>query len=1043
MRSTLLCFGALLTACASASGPGPTAPPLPRTDAAPTLTNPVEGQRPRYDRRGSRLVVTTGAPGARQLRIVDLASGAEETFGGPGDNRDPTWTPDDKIVFASNRDGDFDLWRLDPRTQVTEQLTDLPGDELEPTVAPIPFGFYAVRRGICGSPAEGRLLDAYQKVLFTRRNGDASEIWFSSVRPCELPSTARPRQGQIPELSPHGTHQGRLSAPGRSCSAPSFALDGLSVVFSCDGAIEDAPAKYTQSFEAAIREIRGPAAPECHGWDVNFEQCLPKLERRYAEYPGQPVSEASAALERPSISANQTVLLADANGQTMQRPRFEANAPWEPLPLGVPAGTHLVWSPTGREVAFETQAGVRRAQTHYYLQTVRNLHAFPELFGAGESSLLRKNHFVMRPADHKEFYVLHDQLRYARRPQFISTDVALQAFRDEFLRLLRKAEQQAAESVRALTGALMQHYVDRLGKTASPLDRYYAGLFATAWVPLEAAHQLPQVSDEERFEAQVVDDPELAARVAELSRPAIERLPEQLLRLWPRLPASIRDEVRGNVERMLRHAGIEPMIVPGQEPLLVDFSQFAVRGAYAENDLGGYFLAMNWLGAMPLPLDPSLREIDHALHQIQLGKRTAYETWQRVDTVVGSFMGRPVDATPRHVTEELRKLPSFDRAALEARLLARRGPVPIRDASGKERPLMVTLFPKRVGLDVTFFRVLTHPDVPGRGMPTSLDVFAALGNARARKHALAAEQLEEKYRQVLDALTRKTAAQHPGYASTDLYHSWLAALVTLATPIDLPKDTTLRFARNTAYEDRQLFSALAGYAQLKHSAVLYAMQDVSAECDGETSYHVALEEPLLPRPRGFVEPNVPFYEALAALARESYQRLSDDPRGPNVDQYVGQDEPYLNAMTFVTDLTDIARAELAGRPLTDDQVGFIEFVGGRLEPLTLGLTSSATVSIGGDQRAERGVALITDIHTNSFRRQVVAIGIGRIFDLWVVVPAEVGESLTQGGALSFYELTAPMAQRPTDAAWAAQLDAGQVPPLPPWTNSFLEIPAGK
>jgi len=66
--------------------------------------------------------------------------------------------------------------------------------------------------------------------------------------------------------------------------------------------------------------------------------------------------------------------------------------------------------------------------------------------------------------------------------------------------------------------------------------------------------------------------------------------------------------------------------------------------------------------------------------------------------------------------------------------------------------------------------------------------------------------------------------------------------------------------------------------------------------------------------------------------------------------------------------------------------------------------------------------------------------VGRIFDLWVVVPAAVGQTLTQGGSLSFYEFLAPMAQRPTDAAWGEQVEAGQPPPRPAWTGSFIEGP---
>ncbi|HWO11503.1 MAG TPA: DUF3160 domain-containing protein [Polyangiaceae bacterium] len=1042
-------------ACAAPSAPRTSAPAAaavaPRTEL---LGAALPGRRPRYDFGGRQLVFMSGPEGARDLRVLTLATGEQRELNGPGDDIDPVWTPDGRIVFASNRDGDYDLWRIDPESGAVEQLSNLEGDELEPTVAAIPFGFYAVRNGVCGAGAEGQLLDAYQKVAFVRRGPRSSEIWFSSVR-SELPAELEPPQGTAePRLSPHGAHSGRLSRAGARCTEPAFGLDGLSLVWRCDGAIEDAPAEYAQSFDAALAAIQAPP-PEGCAEEADLERCWKNLPHVYASYPGRAVSEPGAGLAHPAISTNQTLLLADAAGTPMQRARYAPGASWSRLPIEATRAEHLSWSPTGDELAFDAGGELRRAATHFYLQGVQNLRHFPELFGAGQSELLQQNAFVVRPARHLEFYALHDQLRYAHKPQFISTDAALQAFRDEFARLLEQGERDAEKSLHALTGALREHYLSRATRArpappgaaagAAERDHYLAVLFATAWAPLEAAATMERLDEGERLEAQVASaDAELEARVARLARPVAARLPEELPRVVSGLPPSIRAEVQQHLDAMLAHAGIAPVKVPGrQQPLKVDFSQFAIRGAYAENELGAYFLAMNWLGALPLPIDASLGELIDTLQHTRLGEQSAWAHWQRVNALVGSFMGRPVDATLEDVRLELAATRRFDAADFEARLLRRRGPVPIRDADNEDRALMVTLFPKRVGLDVTFFRQLTWPALE-RPMPSALDVFAVLGNARAEQHAaLGAGDIAARYHELLDALAAKTPAaggEH-GYASTDLYHGWLALLVTLAAPFDVPPSSALSFARSAAWQDRQLYSALAGYAELKHSAVLYAMQDIGVECDGETSYYVAVEEPVVPRPRGFVEPNLPFYEGLAALARRSYQQLYADAAGPTSSQWQSEGEPRLNALSFALDLAELARTELAGTPLSATQAAWIEFVAAKLEPLTLGLQKSTElVSTGGAGRQQRGVALVTDVHTNSTRGTALALGVGRIFDLWVVVPAAVGQTLTQGGSLSFYEFLAPMAQRPTDAAWGEQVEAGQPPPRPAWTGSFIEGP---
>ncbi|MBN1652858.1 MAG: DUF3160 domain-containing protein [Deltaproteobacteria bacterium] len=1017
--------------------------PEPQRDA-PLETLVAGGMRPRYDLTGTQITYTRGAEGNRQIYLTDIMTGEEIALTTEADNIDPVWTPDARIVFASNRDGDFDLWMIDPKTKDIAQITKLEGDELQPTVASIPFGFYVVIDDGCGD-TRAETLDAYQKVLFTRRNNDTSEIWFSSIHLSSMPKGLKLKQTKALKTSIHGTHKGRVSPRGKRCSDPHFALDGLSAVWSCDGIIQDAPAEYMQSFPEAIAAVNATAPSQCSEAEVSsldLDACLPHLKRKYARYPGKNVSDAALKLTHPAISANLTLLVAEADGRPMQYPRYKKQATWSLLPVETTERTHqLVWSPTGKEIAFETPEGIRRQSTDFYLQSVRNLNRFPELFVQRESALLKINGFVVRPANHKEFYILHDKLRYDKIPQFISADAALQVFRDEFISVLENAEREAGRSLKELMRALMRHYSKRFakakGKEEGELARYLAVLFATAWAPLEATKLQPDTqTDMEQWEEFEPSRP----------TPAAELLPEALPSIWPKLPESIRADVRRNVEMMLAHEGIIEMQVPDQpKPLAVDFSQFKIRGAYAENDLGGYFLAMKWLGWMKIPINASLSELIDTFKTTKVSKSTAYDTWRRVNNLVGSFMGRPVDATLEDVALELSSLVPFDKNQLEKRLLKRRGEIPIRDPGGEDHELAVTVFPRRLGLDVTFFRQLTYPevmvetkkDLVTRGMPSSLDVFAALGNQKARTHAIEqAGEMANRYREVLDTLIKKTAAEGAlrGYASTDLYHSWLATLLTLATPLELPIKSALRFAASEAWKDRQLYSALAGYTHLKHSAVLYTMQDIGVECGGETSYYVAIEQPILPAPRGFVEPNPAFFESLASLAQQTYRSLYGDAKGPNADRWAVRDEQNLNAMNFAMDLAGIAQAEIKGIPLTDEQCLFIEFIGEKLELFTIKGSQMGVDPV----RQERGVALVTDIHTNSDRAQALAIGIGRIFDLWVVIPARVGESLTKGGILSFYEFTVPMSDRPTDAEWGKKVEYNKLPRRPAWTRSFIE-----
>jgi hypothetical protein len=374
-------------------------------------------------------------------------------------------------------------------------------------------------------------------------------------------------------------------------------------------------------------------------------------------------------------------------------------------------------------------------------------------------------------------------------------------------------------------------------------------------------------------------------------------------------------------------------------------------------------------------------------------------------------------------------------------------------SGGNTYGLRISLFPKRVGLDVEVFKALTHPDVQRRGWPSSLDVMAALGVPAARQHALAAataEELHDAYRAALDKLAATSGGQLRALAATDLYHSWLAMLATLAVsaPRDAP-DAARRmpFLRDDAWLDRLLHASLAGYTQLKHAAVLYAFQDYSAECDSATAYQVLVEQPILPEPRGFVDPAPEFFGAMAKLAGLVHQRLAGgEPLATESSLYDADGKELAdpkNAKGFAEMLGALAAKEVRGEALTSEDYRWINYVGAVMEALFLGQPKPSAMGYGADEgRLERGVALVTDVHTNVTSSQVLELGIGRLLDLYVVVGDAVGQRMTQGAALSFFEFRHPMADRLSDEQWGAMVKDGQLPAPPPWTSSFLE-PAPK
>ena len=1023
------------------------------------LTDPELGaHRPRFSPDGQTIVFHGGEADGYDVYSVGVdGAGLLRLTNDDGDDRDPTYSQaGGRLFFSSNRSGNYDLYSIALDGTGLTRLTELPGDEVEPAANPVRFDFYAIGDDGC-TGAFGTWVDGYEKVAFTRREGGAERIWFIGAN------------DGIPN-----EHLAGLSPEGQRCWEPAWSGNGLSLSFVCSEGEEQnriffSEARWPHSFSQALHALEldweggVESCGEIHEENWATDPCAQSLSREYARFSPEARTEPSPGISSVSYSANQTVLVVSDSGMGLS---FYPRHGGSPLIMAL-EGTQpesVVWSPDGSRIAFESAleggSAIYVADTNFYLQDVVDLVDYPELYRAGSSQRLHDNRFVARPGEQREFHVLYDRSRYERRSPFVTADAALQAFHDEFTRLLRQSEERASESLLNLSAALFAHFA---AQSDDEIGRYLTVYFGVAASLLHGGSRVnlgiaPPPSHECNWMADELDAlPEGEVQwyeencVATDGGPVDEQIRAAAAELLADADDDIRTDIMALVDVVLAHQGVASMEIPtvGDEP--IDFSQFQVRGHYASTNLMGYFLAMMWYGLVPLPLDESSFELLDVLERTpEDGSDALITQWRSIDSLVGSMMGRPVDVSVAHLqqvrTDQPRLLAPFQRDEVVALLRDLRGPIPFRGVSGALEgggyPLRFSFFPRRYGRDVEFFTAVTHPDVGMRGIPSAIDVMAGLGNDRATTHALEAERGQTywvTYRDALARLAGETAALDATYWSTDIYHSWLATLVALAAPIGVAAESTLDFTVTEAWADRELFTMLAGFTQLKYTAVLYSFQESGVECGGDIAYYAFTEKPVLQPPRAFVDPQPQFFRSLAGLADRVYRDLNEGD-APTATLYYGGGRQEITARDFAQRLAELSEKQIAGETLTEDENEWLLGVGAFLEVILLGREPyDPHTQFGGDEgRMERGVAIVTDVYTNLQREEVVQLGLGRLMDLYVVVPNTVGGRLTQGGVFSFYEFTHPMSDRLTDETWNTLLESPDAPELPGWTDSFVE-----
>ena len=107
---------------------------------------------PRWSPDGKRIAFSIFRPdGSRDIAVIPAEGGDwTRVVASSGTDRDPCWTPDGTgLVFASDREGIFDLYHLNLTDGAVHRITRVPGGALQPHVHPhdgrVAFTYYGAK----------------------------------------------------------------------------------------------------------------------------------------------------------------------------------------------------------------------------------------------------------------------------------------------------------------------------------------------------------------------------------------------------------------------------------------------------------------------------------------------------------------------------------------------------------------------------------------------------------------------------------------------------------------------------------------------------------------------------------------------------------------------------------------------------------------------------------------------------------------------------------------------------------------------------------
>lgn len=631
---------------------------------------------------------------------------------------------------------------------------------------------------------------------------------------------------------------------------------------------------------------------------------------------------------------------------------------------------------------------------------VINLCQFSNMPSAVLQTVNRQGFGIVR-ADHDQLFQVYEGNQYGQLPSFVTTDVYLQLFHLYFDTTLRKVEE---ETLSASISQLCDQMYQRMA-------------------------QLAKQSQGQLKDAAEWNQAYFAVAKALISNKPLADVPAAYKEMAEK---ELRDamEAEDNYSQFM-----------GYNKVKFAYSLFRPRGHYTRSEASKqYFRAMMWLQTVPFGTDNNSQMLRAAIISEQLA--AVQQAYDRVDKPITFLMGAPDNVTIGQLRDIMAECnttaaqmaaddAAITRVADRVNVLGEKQ-IRIRPYFERTSRIKINFMPQRYTPDAeVLLKTVDYYNEPTkREVPMGLDFMAARG-VQAADRILHGELNVmgqwDGYDTYLNQM--KQRMQEIDWYGT-FYTQWEQALHKLC----MARDQRMPyFMKTTQWEKKNLNTALASWAELKHDAILYAKQPFGAECGGGDD---------LPTPVtvALVEPNEDFWQAAVDIMNTldkvftNYRLHTTETK--ELAAYMKEEAQFLLAAT---------KKELAGKRLSDKEYERIRLMGSEYEDQSLKMLKEGDEELSGwyqVENADKKVAVVADVYTanadNNPEKKILYEAVGLADEIYVVVEVDGLLYLMRGGVFSYREFTRPMGEpRMTDEEWQQRLE--QMPRMgePSWMEEII------